>query len=138
MKSDVIRNDGGLFNFVSVMHLGAIELSSDSGDDHPIKPAKKRPKRNEGKRSSCDVIDLCSDAEESLSPLKTPTRTRMENNVVVILTSDDEDHPSRNLFNSGMDIDNHDNHSPTETLPEPQGTEDRGSELPNSQEEPEV
>ena len=62
----------------------------------------------------------------------------MENNVVVILSSDDEDHPSRNLFNSGMDIDNHDNPSPMETLPEPQGTEDRGSELPNSQEEPEV
>jgi len=119
------------------MHLGAIELSSDSGDDH-AKPAKKRPKRNERKRSSCDVIDLCSDAEESLSPLKTPTRTRMENNIVVILSSDDEDHPSPNLFNSGMDIDNHDDHSLTETLPDPQGTEDRGLELPNPQEEPEV
>lgn len=57
---------------------------------------------------------------------------------MVILSSDDEDHPSPNLFNSGMDIDNHDDHSLTETLPDPQGTEDRGPELPNPQEEPEV
>jgi hypothetical protein len=120
------------------VHLGAIELSSNSEDDYPINPTKKRPKRNEGKKLSGDVIDLCSDAEESLSPLKTPTRTRTENNVVVILSSDDEDHPSPNLFNSGMDIDNQDNHSPMETLPEPRGTENRGSELPNSQEESEV
>lgn len=120
------------------MHLGAIELSSDSEDDYPITPAKKRPKRNEGKFISSDIIDLCSDPEESLSPLKTPTRTRMDNNVVVILSSDDEDHPSPNLFNEGMDVDNQDNHSPMETLPETQGEEDGGLELPNSQEEPEV
>lgn len=120
------------------MHLGAIELSSDSGDDYPIKPIKKRPKRNEGKSLSSDIIDLCSDLEESLSPLKTPTRTRMDNNVVVILSSDDEDHPSPNLFNSGMDVDNQGNHSPFETLPESQGKEDRGSELLTSQQDPEV
>ncbi|KIM43309.1 hypothetical protein M413DRAFT_401281 [Hebeloma cylindrosporum] len=122
----MIRNDAASR---SVVHLGDIELSSDSGDDFATKPAKKRLKRNERKSVSSDVIDLCSDPEESLTPSKTPIRTRMEENVVIVLSSDDEDHPSQDLFNSGMDVDN----SRMETFPKSQGANDR--ELPNSQED---
>ena len=57
---------------------------------------------------------------------------------MIILSSDDEDHPSPNLFNSEMVVDNQDDLSPMETLLEPPGTEDRRLELPNSQSAPEV
>ena len=110
------------------MHLGAIELSSDSQDDPHLKPPKKRPKKNERIPLSPNIIDLCSDPEEALSSLKTPTRTRMEENVVVILSSDDECHlPSPKLSASEKDLDNQDipiSHSPIEALAEPQGQEE--------------
>jgi hypothetical protein len=116
------------FNFFSVVHLGSIELSSDSQDDPLVKPPKKRPKRNDRKSLSPNIIDLCSDPEETLSPLKTPTRTWMKDDVVIILSSDDESHhPPANLFASGMDPDNQDipiPHLPIETLPELHGQED--------------
>lgn len=75
----------------SALFLDSFSISSDSDDPIPSssksrpKPTKQRPVADPD-----DIIDLCSDDDEiPVSPSR-PVRMRMEDNVFVILSTDDE------------------------------------------------
>jgi hypothetical protein len=81
----------------------AIELSSEDENE----PKQKRPqpplRRKTLVMTSSDVIDLCSDDDDCRRTAKSsPVRTRLENDITVILSSEDESQlPSRSQPKSG-------------------------------------
>ncbi|KAF8967067.1 hypothetical protein BDZ97DRAFT_563714 [Flammula alnicola] len=88
-------------NSRKVVHLGAIELTTDSESGAPPKPPRKRPKSTLKTLHTDEVIDLCSDEDESNGTCsKTTALTRMDDEVVIV--SSDEEHAFSMPSNPGQ------------------------------------